>query len=299
VTRGHKRKQRLKLGLFIAAIGLSVAALIGGISFNAAAAESRRGNYEELLSSRDLNNYYEAADIYPGNVDAYNKMLDAYDEKGMFTEEDSRYFEAKMGAAVNSGAFNENDPEVAELRYRAGLLYLSFYSKSDGSTSFADRNNKAYTHFAANAENEQLPDFEHAELSECFYQICAFNKRFKTSSASMAEANHADYEALLETLERIKPILESSSENNQYNRLTYYSTVFELLYDQRGGLASQGIPLETVLGLFDEAYESATGLSVQKPVSVEMQNMMVKNYEGWRDEIIKVYNNRGGVSNDG
>ncbi len=299
VTRGHKRKQRMKLGLFIATIALSIGALIGGIAFKAAAVESLRGNYEELLSSGNLNSYYDAADIYPGRVDAYNKMLDAYDDKGQFTEQDSKFFEAKIGAAINSGEFDESDPAVAELRYRAGLMYLSFYTKSDGTTSFADRNNKAYTHFAANAENEQLPAFEHAELSECFYQICAFNKRFKTSSASMAEASREDYEALLQTLERIKPILESSSENNQYNRLSYYSTVFELLYDQRGGLASQGIPEETVEELFRDAYESAIQLSVQKPVSVEMQNMMKNNYETWLDEIRKVYNNRGGVSNVG
>jgi len=48
-----------------------------------------------------------------------------------------------------------------------------------------------------------------------------------------------------------------------------------------------------VLSLFDEVYESAIQLSVQKDISVEMQDMMRNHYQEYRNLIETVYNNRG------
>lgn len=295
VTRGHKRKQRIKLGLFIGAFALSIAALISGVSFNAAAEKNRQGDYSLLLSSRNIDEYYSAADIFPGNVEAYNKILDYYSDAGKFTEEESRRFDAIYGAAT----FDESDPEtaqeVAELRYRAGLLYMSFYTRADGSSNISDRNNKAYDYFLTNHENAANVSYEHKALSECYYEICNFNKRFKTSSASMEEAGKQDYEDLLKTLESIKPTLESSSQNNEYNRLTFYNAVFELLFDQRAGLATKGVSRSEVLDLFDECYTSAKALNVQKPASMLMQKEITDHYEQYREMIETVYSNKGGA----
>ena len=147
--------------------------------------------------------------------------------------------------------------------------------------------NKAYGFFAANYENQQIsPEFAEKSLSDCYYQICTFYKKYILNSATVEEASRNDYDALFQVIEAALDDVEGAG---AYDQLTLYNGTFMLLYDQRYQMVSVNVDEATVLDLLDTVYNSAKSLSVQKDQSKKLQQEIVDNYETYREMIEQAY----------
>ena len=76
-----------------------------------------------------------------------------------------------------------------------------------------------------------------------------------------------------------------------YDQLTMYNSIFMLLNDQRYSMASVNVNMEDVLDLFDTLYRRSQALTVQKEQSKNLQQEMVKHYEGYREDIERAFSN--------
>ena len=142
---------------------------------------------------------------------------------------------------------------------------------------------------AANYENSTISDgFEEKNLSDCYYQICSFYKKYILRSATVEEASKESYEELFSTIEAT---LETVQEASAYDQLTLYNGTFMLLYDQRSSMVSVNVEEETVQTLLKEVYNSAKSLTVQKEQSQKLQKEIVDNYEIYSEAISRVYLN--------
>lgn len=165
---------------------------------------------------------------------------------------------------------------LAELNYKIGMMYFNYYTNDDGTYSFSNRVQKAYPFFAANYENQQISaDFAEKSLSDCYYQICSFYKKYILSSATVEEASRDSYQALFNT---ITSTLEDVEGAGAYDQLTLYNGTFMLLYDQRSFMVSVNVDEATVLDLLETVFNSAKSLSVQKEQSKKLQQEIVDNY---------------------
>lgn len=294
ITKNYKKKQKKRLGIFISTVVMSVLMLVSGFGCRIAATNINNNNYDTLVTvsestsiSDKIDSYKKAIDIYPYDTRAYAAVLSAYEYEGEFGKKENDQFLALYNA--NKDGFDKASVEVANLNYQTGMMYFNYYTNEDGTSSFSSRVQKAYPFFAANYENPELSDeFANKELSDCYYQICAFYKKYILSSATVEEASKADYEALLSTIEDALVKVEGAG---AYDQLTLYNGAFMLLYDQRANMASMKVSESEILDMFDEVYESAKNLAVQKEQSKELQKEIVNNYQSYRENIERTYTN--------
>ena len=143
--------------------------------------------------------------------------------------------------------------------------------------------------FSANFENQELAaDFAEKKLSDCYYQICTFYKKYILNKATVEEASKANYEELFGVIEGA---LEDVASAGSYDKLSLYNGVFMLIYDQRDDLVQVGFDESTVLAMFDEVYSSAEALTVRKDQAEKLKQEIIDHYVQYREAIERAYDN--------
>lgn len=291
ITRGFKKKQKRRLATFITAAALSVAMLLTGAGCSFAATKVNNSSYDALVSvsgatslETKVESYKQAIAIYPYRMEAYIRLLTAYEDEGKFDKAANAGFTA-LRDRYQSG-FDKSSVEYAELNYLAGKLYITYYTENE-ETPFQTRVQKAISFFRENYENEDIsPEFEKKRLSDCYYQICKFYKDFVLTP--IEGANKDDYDSLFQ---EINNELNYIQQESAYDQLMLYNSVFMLLYDQREGLVTVKMERTEVLDLFDDVYQKATSLFVNKEKErlQDLQDEMKDNYENFRYKIELAY----------
>lgn len=294
ITRGYKKRQKRKVAAFMAAAGMTVVLFLTGAVCTTIAKNINNSNYEILISpstatalNEKIDSYKRAIAIYPERTDAYMCMLEAYEDEGRFGKEENDEFLALYNA--NKDTFDHTTSEVAELNYKIGMMYFNYYTEEDGSYSFSTRVQKAYSFFAENHNNVEIPqDFEDLNLSECYYQICSFYKNYILNGATVEEASRDNYENLFSTIEDTLADVQSAG---AYNQLSLYNGIFMLLYDQRSSMVQVKVEQNEITDLMDNVYDDAKNLTVQKEQSQKLQQEIMEHYDTYRQAIIRAYTN--------
>lgn len=294
ITRGYKKRQKRKVAAFMAAAGMTVVLFLAGAVCTTIAKNINNSNYEILVSpstatalNEKIDSYKRAIAIYPERTDAYMCMLEAYEDEGRFGKEENDEFLALYN--VNKDTFDHTTSEVAELNYKIGMMYFNYYTEEDGSYSFSTRVQKAYSFFAENHNNAEIPqDFEDMNLSECYYQICSFYKNYILNGATVEEASRDNYENLFSTIENTLADVQSAG---AYNQLSLYNGIFMLLYDQRSSMVQVKVEQNEITDLMDNVYDDAKNLTVQKEQSQKLQQEIMEHYDTYRQAIIRAYTN--------
>lgn len=294
ITRGYKKRQKRKVAAFMAAAGMTVVFFLTGTVCTTIAKNINNSNYEILVSpstatalNEKIDSYKRAIAIYPERTDAYMCMLEAYEDEGRFGKEENDEFLALYNA--NKDTFDHTTSEVAELNYKIGMMYFNYYTEEDGSYSFSTRVQKAYSFFAENHNNAEIPqDFEDMNLSECYYQICSFYKNYILNGATVEEASRDNYENLFSTIENTLADVQSAG---AYNQLSLYNGIFMLLYDQRSSMVQVKVEQNEITDLMDNVYDDAKNLTVQKEQSQKLQQEIMEHYDTYRQAIIRAYTN--------
>ncbi len=294
ITGDYKRKQKRKLAAFSVSAALAVILLTTGVVCNAASVNINNNNYDTLISAstamdleEKINSYKQAISIYPERIDAYIHMLEAYEDEGKFGKEENSQFLALYNA--NKEKFDPAGKEAADLNYKIGMMYFNYYTNEDGSYSFSNRVQKAYSFFAVNYENQEIsPEFEYKQLSDCYYQICSFYKKYILNSATVEEASKENYENLFATIEDALQTVKSAG---AYDQLTLYNGTFMLLYDQRNNMIQVNVEQDRIQSLLTDVYENAKALSVQKEQSKKLQQEITDHYDDYREAIERAYLN--------
>lgn len=294
ITKDFKSKQKRKFMSFCVSAGLCVLMLLAGIVCNLLSTRANNTSYDAYISvmastslDEKIDSYKQAITIYPYDTRAYIRILEAYENEGQFSKQENDQFLALYN--VHKDGFDNSTVEVAELNYKIGMMYFNYYTNEDGTSSFANRVQKAYPFFAANYDNQEIhEEFQQKSLSDCYYQICSFYKKYILSSATVEEASKENYENLIGTIEAA---LNDVKDAGAYDQLTLYNGAFMLLYDQRANMVSVNVDQSMIMNLFDSVYNNAAQLSVQKEQSKKLQEEIVDNYAAYREAIERTYIN--------
>ena len=248
-------------------------------------------DYDVLISTSTASSledkaasYKRAIEIYPERTSAYLYLLQAYEDEGRFSKSENDEFLALYNAHKDS--FDESGTDVAELKYKIGMMYFNYYTEDDGRYSFSTRVQKAYSFFVENYESGT--EFEGKALSDCYYHICSFYKRYILSASTVEEASKDNFEILFETIENA---LSSVEEAGAYDQLSLYNGTFMLLYDQRNNIVQVNVEQEEVLALLKKVYDRAAALTVQKEQSQKLRQEILDNYDEYREAIERAYRN--------
>ena len=286
------KKQKRKLRSFIAASAMTILFATSGVTLHFVASGMNRNDYENLIGvsestsyTEKIDSYEQAISIYPNDTRAYLKLLEAYEQEGVFGKEQNDAFLALYNA--NREGFTTGSDDFSELNYKIGMMYFNYYISESGEVQFSERVQKAYPFFKENYENAS-DNFSEKKISDCYYQICLFYKTYILNNINVEEASKSDYETLLDTIDAA---LTEVADAGAYDQLTLYNGVVMLLYDQRANLKSANLEQERVLTLLDNVYEKAKSLSVNKEQSKNLQEEILGCYEEYRNAIVRTYSN--------
>ncbi len=294
ITKGYKTRQKRKLKAFVYSTVLSGLCLCSGILCGMGSVNISNNNYDVLVTTSTASSleskaasYKEAIAIYPERMEAYVKLIEAYEDEGQFGKAENDEFLALYNA--NKDAFDTASIEVAELNYKIGMMYFNYYTENDESFQFSTRVQKAYPFFLENHENDKLEDvLANQELSECYYQICSFYKKYILSSTNVEEASRENYQELFAVL---NAALNGVGGAGAYDQLSLYNGIFMLLYDQRNSMVQVDMDQEEVLTMMEQVYNRAEALTVQKEQSRKLQKEIVDNYSDYREAVSRAYTN--------
>lgn len=296
LTAAYRKGQTHHFILFLISILLSAGCMLAGSGCRIRADSLKKSHYENLISivsttdtEQRRKNYLEAAELFPDRTEACSRLLDAYQEDGAFTPEESR----ELIALINRRQDRlQTDRDTAAFFERIGTLYLNFYQEKDGTYSFADRVRRASPFFV---EADTLRMGGNAEGKNdsgvsVFSRICRFYSDFVLDS-SYEEGGRQDYADLTDSLEQE---LAKQDGRELYSRLCLDDTVLLLVYDQRVNLQKSGIEEEQVLGLLDRAREDAEEVWAGRKASRQLREEILSNYDDFRDAVERAYRKPAG-----
>lgn len=296
ITKDFKRKQKRKLAAFVVALAISMIGLISGFACDSMATQANNSTYEAYIDkTNDIESYKKAIELYPNDTRAYDKILDVYfneiESDEVFEESDLREFES-VYSANDEEKFAADPTGFAELNYRVASLCFTYYTPESGD-SFASRINKAYTYLSKNHdvvyEDGTLTEYTNMNLSECYYEICSFYKKYILSKTA-DDASQDDFQELFHTLNTLLDNIENDTAVTNYDKLELYNGIFLLLYDRRTDMASVQFSQETVLAMFDRVYKSASAMNISEYKEYKaLQEEMTNNYSAFRSAIERTY----------
>lgn len=248
ITKGFKKKQKIKLISFIVAAAMSLVMAITGVALNLSASNLNKQDYEVNISTSNPENYYNAIAIYPERIEAYNLLIEYYKNHDA-TEENVK----KIGNTIetNSSVLDTAIPEFADLYYDMGKLYFSEFS--DNSLKNAAVNAKPFFETAVNAQ----ASFDKKEIAECYLSICNFmTKQSKTSENSLD-----DYNNLFNEIKSAIDIIDTATDSEaNYDKISLYYVTMLLINDQADLMASVGFERETALDWMETLYNRSNSI---------------------------------------
>lgn len=263
-TDAYRKKQKHKVRLFFVTAGLSLAMFVVSMGSHFAAQAVKKGNYEDCISTpvsmsfeEKVEQYSAAVALDPKRLEAYEKLLDAYEDNGSFDRSESNTLSGLF--AQYSG--DRASEEYVELCYRMGFMYFNFYTE-DGNESFQARVVKSAGCFAeihTILEANPKMNFEKREVAESYYTITSF---YKKNNSMQLEKAHS-LEALNELVAAFKTCVsalndfdESQDESAQAIKLDQYAHLAEQINALGNEFAAQKVNEDDVIGLLDQIEQS-------------------------------------------
>lgn len=277
ITKGFKKKQKIKLISFITAISLSVVLAVTGVALNLFSTHVNNEDYDANILSSDPSKYFAAVEIYPERIEAYDKLIEYYKNHDSANDEIT-----KVGNVIeaHSGSLDLERSDVADMYYDMGKLYFSDY---DG--SFKSRAVSAQNFFKT--ASQAKASFDKKEIADCYYSIC----KFMTNQSTTSEHSLADFNALFSEINKAMATVDKASDSEaNYDKISLYYVTMLLVNDQAEYMAGVGFDRQEALNLMQSLYKNSSGITSTLPYVNTLKDEINKNYSSFVANINAKYN---------
>ena len=277
ITKGFKKMQKRKLISFVASAVLAVVMGVAGVVLNLTATQVNNQDYDLNISGSDPAKYYAAVEIYPGRVEAYEKLVEYYKNHESTNDQIT-----KVGNTIESHAddLSLEDAAVADMYYDMGKLYFSDYQGS-----FKERAVSAQNFFktAANAPAE----YEKKEIAVCYDSIC----RFMTNQSTTSEHSLQDFNDLFDEINRAMSIVGRATDSEaNYDKISLYYVTMLLINDQAEYMAGVGFNRERALDMMETLSGHVDGITSSLTYANDLKQEIRSSYDAFIDHINAKYN---------
>lgn len=270
-TVEYKKSQKKKVSLFFAAAGLSAAMFVVSLGSFLTANAINKNDYNELISiptsssfEQKVQSYADAVNIDPTRLEAYDKLLEAYEDNGVFGDADSKQLSGLFGKYKG----NTQSEEYLEMSYRIGFMYFNFFQQN-GSDSFQAKVVSSSQYFKdihqILEDNPEL-QFDKKDIAESYYTITKF---YKENNGMQLAKSHTKQEleellkAFEECLKSLKELDESKDEFAQAIKLSQCAHIAEQINELRNEFYSIGVDEADVQNVMSkiESLENSVNLA--------------------------------------
>lgn len=306
----YKRKQKKKLGLFVASVALTVIMLISGFTGMAIKHATDSKNYDRYITDIDnsvneqeaAKNCFMAIELDPTRPEAYQKYIDkstdfrkflsytaesSKDADNSRTTYDINTFKQEFLNPDNSAKLAQSS-DYDKLCYEAGYIIFNLYG--DDNTSKREAALAAKEFFAKVSDSS-----EYYSVAQSFSQICEFYGNF-VNNANGNQASKDDCEQLVNNITNFlnDNTLDNGDlfeHNREYVELTLFYQFENLLNDYRKAFANNGIDKSSVENIFDQIMKKANETVTTNDVNTELRDKVISQSETYKANLNRAYEN--------
>lgn len=300
IGQGVKRIKKKRLNTFLISVALTVVFAVTGVTGQILKNMENENQYAERIrigqssapsDERELA-YIEATDIIANRYEAYEGLINLYQEEGRFGEAESKKFMKQYNR--HKEEFDTESEEYYDMMYRMAITYFYLYSGDDD--SFRARILKADPYFKTIVDSKNIA-YEHYSTAVSYHVIGDFYNKYVVNATSVKEPKRGDHEELLESLGMCIANMEKYDyDDAAYVKLTMYQEIENLLNNYRKSFASTGVELEKVLQILEDINNRTKQLSVTQEKSVQLQENILDSYEEYKKSIEDSYSNNERMS---
>lgn len=277
VTKGWKKRLRKRLATFVAFASLCIVMTVAGVGCMLASTHINNQDYDLKINSSEPSNYYDAIEIYPDRVDAYNKLIDYYKTH---TAENEEVINVGNSIESHADSLDLTDPSVAQLYYDMGKLYFSEYQDSFKSRAVSA---KGFFQIAAGSGTK----FDKKRISECYYSIC----NFMTNQSTTAEHTLKEYDELFKEINTsMATVAEADDNEANYDKISLYYVTMLLVNDQAEYMAGVGFSEEKAENMIKDLHNNAMSITSTLSYVNNLKAEINGNYSSFLTNISAKYN---------
>ena len=229
------------------------------------------------------NSYLSAIALAPDRAEAYSLLLDTYLEDGSFSQEES----GRFLAAFNGNHFSKSSKDAASLRAKIGMAYISSY---DGSFPVRIRLGLPFLTDALTHLSQE--DSRYAAVL-CYTRIGTYYSDYIWDATSVRDVTQDEMTDLLTDIQKT---LAKADGMTDFDRLSFYQAVCDLILDQRDTIAALTDPTIS-LGILDSIYNKIPAMeSLQKEQTKAVAQALMDQEANYREMLQRAILRIGGVT---
>lgn len=221
----YKKKQKRKLGSFIATVALSVVFAIGGLSLNMVASQKATDTYQDKLYEASKSAQYETKiSLYEecisipnkaGDKEAYLGLIQTYKEDdSVFSVDEAKQLEKLI--KNNKAELQKNPANYTEICFETGKLFWYHYDYGDGTDNQVTKAKSSIEWFQDVIDNAPK-DYENLGMAKAYANIGIF---YRDITTNIMEANDkGKYKPVFENLNELLNSVAKDEHESEIVRL--------------------------------------------------------------------------------
>ena len=250
-----KRRQKRRLGSFIAVAGMAIVMTATGMILKMAAqnkaSETYASKYDEALKSADhdkrLALFEECIEIpnMDSQKEAYLGLIQAYkDDDSVFSVEESKQFERLL--KLHRSALKENTENYTDVCFESGKLYWYYYDYGDGSDNQITKAKSAVEWFQ-DVVNNAPADYANIGMAKVYANVGKFYRDITTNVTEASDKGK--YAPLFADLTELLQTVAADENESEIVRLEMLELARSALQQYATKFKSDGISEEDVLAM--------------------------------------------------
>lgn len=297
----YKKKQKRKLGSFIATVALSVVFAIGGLSLNMVASQKATDTYQDKLYEASKSAQYETKiSLYEecisipnkaGDKEAYLGLIQTYKEDdSVFSVDEAKQLEKLI--KNNKADLQSNPANYTEICFETGKLFWYYYGYGDGTDNQVTKAKSSIEWFQDVIDNAPK-DYENLGMAKVYANIGIF---YRDITTNITEANDkGKYKPLFENLNELLNSVAKDENESEIVRLELLELSRSAIQQYATKFKVDGVSQSDMATMFDLISSTVKSIETTADKTEEKKNTTISLLDDTMSSIETAYGtSRGG-----
>ena len=241
----ERKKQKRKLGAFIAAGALAVAFGIGGFVFNGMAASKASETYVKLIeeashSSDDaqkIDLYAQSIEVpdQGGNPEAYLGLIQAYKNDSSFSLEEAKQLERLI--TNHKDELTRSPEDYTNICFETGKLFWYYYSYGNSDNQITKA--KSAVEWFEELQQYASPDYENLGMAKVYTNVGKFYRDITTAITEASD--RGKYEPFFQDISELMETVARDDDETEIARLELLELARSAIQQYASKFKSDGI----------------------------------------------------------
>lgn len=271
----YRKKQKRKLGAFIATLACSLLFAAGGLVLNYAASRKATDTYQNLLDEASKTaDYNQKLQIYEeciaipdkaGEKEAYLGMMQTYKENdAVFTVDEANQLTKYI--KNNQAELQKNPEAYTEICFEAGKLYWYYYDYGDGNDNQVTKAKSAIDWFQ-DVLDYAPEGYENLGMARAYANIGIFYRDITTDITEASDKGK--YKPLYENLTELLDSVAADENESEIVRLELLELARNAIQQYATKFKSDGVTKEELTAMFQTVSDTVQSIETTADVTEE------------------------------